>query len=105
MAYIRRGTTPTVALIVDRDISSWPTVVVSIRNGCAVSTYAKEQLEFAPSPEGDGVVIRLPLSQDDTLSLGGSCQFQVRAVDADGTAVSTCIVSARVAETINEEVL
>lgn len=107
MPAIRQGTTPTVALIVHADIADWPTVVVSIENGGIVSDYTGDELtlETIELDDEPATLIKLALSQEETLRLEGRARIQVRAVDGDDVAVATCIKSARVFESINQGVI
>lgn len=100
---IRRGTSPVMALLVGEDVSEFPIVMVSVVSSGNELDFPKERLEF--ETEGGANVIRVPLSQDETLQLDGRCHVQLRCVDAEGRAYATAIRSADVANVINQEVL
>lgn len=90
------------ALVVNADLSEFADVRAYAR-GDELWTFGPEDME---SIYEDGrTIIRIALTQEQTLLMSRCAYFQVRAVDADGTAVSTPIVSAQVVGTLSQEVL
>ena len=88
---IRRGTTPTISVAVDTDLSSWPTVILSLYGTGSQLDLGKDRLTVTKSDSG--CLITATLTQDETLAF---CAFtavrvQVRAKDAAGRAVATDI--------------
>lgn len=103
---IRRGTTPTVALIVHADIVGW-TIVVTLECGNELYDFTDEDIT-AEHFELDGescTLVRVPLTQPETLALQGRCRLQVRAVSQDGLAVASCIRSTRAEAVLNATVI
>lgn len=112
MACIRRGTTPVVSFVLAHDISACPTIQLTAESAGQEYTFDQERLEVIELPDeielpfgGKGCILRVELTQDETLALCSRCRFQVRALTEGGKAISTVVISARVAEAINEEVL
>ena len=85
---MRRGTTPTITLIVDADITSY-SVYVTFQKGAKTITLENERLTMSYA---NGVTtIALTLTQAETLQLtAGVCDVQIRAIK-DGTAIATDI--------------
>ena len=89
MIELTRGTTPTIEVIVDDDVdlsnitATW--LYISQKNKVVVD---KELSDVVMVPEEH--IIRLKLSQDDTLALKkGTAIFQIRIYFPDGLAMAT----------------
>lgn len=112
---IRRGTTPAVALLIDEDLSEWPTVLVSMRGPHGITDFDKERIEFLEAEDMSSQrcccaqlpihIIRIELTQEETLAMRGRVDVQVRAVDDEGHAVASTIKTVRSSDVINQEVL
>lgn len=82
---MKRGTTPTVTLTVDTNITDW-TVHVAFKSSGKVFVFENDRLQMSVE---DGVTtILLTLTQEETLAMYGSADVQVRAIH-DGTAITT----------------
>lgn len=82
---LRRGTTPTIPLTVDYDLTGY-TVYVTFRSGGHEQTFTNERLTIEP---GESTSISVPLTQEETLALDvGNAEIQVRAIK-DGAAIAT----------------
>lgn len=89
-----RGTTPTIPLYVNRDISAWK-MYVTLESACSEITVSNDRLdvEYIPAhdDEPERTNVTFTLTQEETLSLGvGAVEIQIRAIH-DGTAVATGI--------------
>ena len=84
---MKRGTTPTLTLTVDADISDW-TVYASFKANGEVFTFENDRLQM--TAEDDVTTILLTLTQEETLAMRGSAEVQVRAIK-NGTAIATDI--------------
>ncbi len=84
---MKRGTTPTLTLTVDADISDW-TVYASFKSNGEVFTFENDRLQM--TAEDDVTTILLTLTQEETLAMQGSAEVQVRAIK-NGTAIATYI--------------
>ena len=92
---MRRGTTPTLAVTVDADISAY-LVYLTFKNGDALLTKTNDDLTITVD---DGVTtIEAALTQAETLAFKtGATEVQVRAVDSNGDiAIATTIGSVNV---------
>ena len=98
---MRRGTTPTITLTVDADISDW-TLYVTFQSGSNEITLENERLETSYAQQK--TTILCTLTQDETLQLNGVCEVQVRAIKS-GTAVATDIQTVDVGRIILEGVI
>ena len=87
---MRRGTTPTVSLLVtDCDMTDC-TVYVSIKQCDQVGTLTNDDLEI--TVEDGNTYIVFGLTQEQTLSFApGHVNIQVRWIDSDGTALASTI--------------
>lgn len=106
---MRRGTTPTITLTVDKDISDGWTLYATFRSGMRNVTLENDrmtiELEPATETEGDKTLIAVTLTQEETLSLGvGNAEVQVRAIK-DGTAIATDIKTIDVGRIIKDGVI
>lgn len=90
-----RGTTPTIPLHVDTDISDH-TIYVTLENSGNEITLENDRLtvEYVPAHgnQSERTNISFILTQEETLALGmGMVEIQIRAIK-DGVAVATDIV-------------
>lgn len=82
---MRQGTTPTIPLYVDADITEH-TVEVSFKSGNRTLTVGNDRLEMSYE---DGVTtILVTLTQEETLAMRKYVKINVRAIK-DGIAVAT----------------
>lgn len=87
---MKQGTTPTIPLVVDTDLTGW-TVYVTFANGSHKISVDNTRLEIAYDTETESTNIEVPLTQEETLSLPvGYADVQVRAIK-DGIAIATDI--------------
>lgn len=105
---MRRGTTPTITLTVDKDVSTW-TLYATFRSGMHNVTLENDRMtvELEPATETEEVktLITLTLTQEETLALGvGNAEVQVRAIK-DGTAIATDIKNIDVGRIIKDGVI
>lgn len=99
---MKRGTTPTLTLTVDADISDW-TKYVTFRANCRIVTIEDDRLEATYAD--NMTTITLTLTQEETLALNvGACEVQVRAIK-NGTAVATDIAKVDVGRILKEGVI
>lgn len=91
---MRRGTTPTVAIHVDADLTAW-TLYVTFRAGQATLTVTSADDAMTVESDGDGGTnVKFKLTQAQTLGFknGETVQVQMRAVSESGdTAIATDI--------------
>ena len=105
---MRRGTTPTITLTVDADLTGW-TVYATFKSGGKQLTFENDRMEMTYTPGSQGATgktaIEITLTQQETLSLGvGNAEVQVRAIH-DGTAIATDIQAVDVGRIIKEGVI
>jgi len=105
---LRRGTTPTITLTVDKDVSTW-TLYATFRSGMHNVTLENDRMtvELEPKTETEEAktLITVTLTQEETLSLGvGNAEVQVRAIK-DGTAIATDIKNIDVGRIIKDGVI
>lgn len=105
---MRRGTTPTITLTVDTDLTDW-TIYATFKNSGTILTFENDRMdvEYVPANQDapGKTVITLTLTQEETLALGiGSAEVQVRAIH-DGTAIATDIQTVGVGRIIKEGVI
>lgn len=105
---MRRGTTPTITLTVDKDVSTW-TLYATFRSGMHNVTLENDrmtvELEPATETEEAKTLITVTLTQEETLSLGvGNAEVQVRAIK-DGIAIATDIKNIDVGRIIKDGVI
>lgn len=87
---MKQGTTPTIPLTVDTDLTDW-TVYVTFANGSHEVTVDNTRLEIEYDSENEQTDIEVALTQEETLSLPvGYADVQVRAIK-DGIAIATDI--------------
>lgn len=99
---MRRGTTPTITLTVDADVSDW-TLYVSMSNGGSIVTFEDDRL--TKTLDGPQTIIELTLTQEETLAFStGSLEVQIRAIK-DGVAVATAIGNLDVDRIIKDGVI
>ena len=102
---IRRGTTPTISVAVDTDLSSWPTVILSLYGTGSQLDLGKDRLTITKSDSG--CLITATLTQDETLAMaeGSVLEAQLRAKDGSGKAIATNIADIAVANVIKDGVI
>ena len=98
---MKRGTTPTLTLTVDADISDW-TVYASFKTNGEVFTFENDRLQM--TAEDDVTTILLTLTQEETLAMQGSAEVQVRAIK-NGTAIATDIQRVDVGRILKDGVI
>ena len=86
---MRRGTTPAIALNVNKDLTGW-TVQVAIRSGKKILTLENDRLTMTYA--NGKTHIEFTLTQEETLGLSaGRAAVQVRAVNSHGVACASDI--------------
>lgn len=105
---MRRGTTPTITLTVDKDVHDW-TLYATFRSGMHNVTLENDRMTVELEPETETeeakTLITVTLTQEETLSLGvGNAEVQVRAIK-DGTAIATDIKNIDVGRIIKDGVI
>ncbi len=105
---MRRGTTPTITLTVDKDVSTW-TLYATFRSGMHNVTLENDRMTVELEPETETeeakTLITVTLTQEETLSLGvGNAEVQVRAIK-DGTAIATDIQRVDVGRILKDGVI
>lgn len=85
---MRRGTTPTLTFTPTIDVSGFARVVLTIVGSDRTLDIEKERMTF-----GEGNSFTVTLTQDETLTLGGGCEAQLRVASSDGMARASEIVS------------
>lgn len=98
-----RGTTPTVSISVDENLEGWE-VYVTFQHANGNITKTGDGLAIQC---GDVSVVSVPLSQEDTLAFpeGHTVKVQMRAVNAEGTAIATEVGRFRADEVLLESVI
>lgn len=95
---MRRGTTPTITIQTDIDLTEY-SVWVTFEQGTV-------QKDFIPTKSADGKELEVTLTQEDTLAFSkGDVKIQIRAVDEGGTAIASNIMTAKVNELLKEGVI
>ena len=91
---MRRGTTPTLTVTVDADLSGL-NLYLTFKNGSTLLTKTNDDMSIEyEGGQHPSTTITVILSQQDTLSFksGSVCEVQIRAVDDSGyPAVATTI--------------
>lgn len=95
---MRRGTTPTLRVTVDADLTGMSLYLALKAGGRALVVKRNADMDIEVDGEGDdaATVITVKLSQSDTLGMksGDKCEVQLRAVtDGGETALATNIGS------------
>ena len=86
---MKRGTTPTITMTVDMDLTTW-TVYISIHS-TKNNTITFDDNRLTKSYANETTTMTLTLTQQETLALGvGIADIQLRAIK-DGTAVASSI--------------
>lgn len=99
---MRRGTTPTITLTVDADISDW-TRYVTLKKGNKILTLENDRQEA--SYANGKTTILVTLTQQETLDfMTGYVDVQVRAIK-DGTAIATDIKKLDIGAILKEGVI
>ena len=103
---MRRGTTPTLTLYVDADITAWE-VYATINNGGNQLTFEDDRMTKTLEVGEESVVtkIEITLTQAETLGFTvGNAEVQIRAYN-DGAAVATDIRTFEVARILLDGVI
>ena len=103
---MRRGTTPTLRVTVDADITEMD-VYLALRAGRVLIVKETDALDMSLGEDGKTTVL-CPLTQADTLKMaaGTNCEVQVRAIEGDGAvAIATTIGSVPVERILQDGVL
>ena len=106
---MRRGTTPTIRITVDSDISEL-SIHLALKCGRMLLEKKGADLDVSTDSTGQAVktIVECPLSQADTLgmSAGQKCEVQIRAIGANGAvALATNIGSIPVDRILQDGVL
>ena len=102
---MRRGTTPTVAMSCDVDLTGWNVYLTFAQEWHVLTVTDVHVTPVQEDGKVVGCVVSAVLSQDDTLGFrAGDMQVQVRACK-DGMAIASQIVRADVKDVIFEEVI
>lgn len=96
---MKRGTTPTLSFTTDTDLTSYERVILTFK--CRGKTIDIEGERLSITPEG----ISLTLTQEETLTFIGTTNAQVRAVNAQGTAVASDICTVDFGPILKEGVI
>ncbi len=93
---MRRGTTPTLTIQTDMDLSEFK-VYVTLSQGAV-------QKDFVPSVSEKEVTIEL--TQEDTLAFEkGNAKLQIRAVDEGGHAIASNVMTVNITEILKEGII
>lgn len=86
---MRRGTTPTITITTDVDLTPYGTVILTIRDsGGRQIDIEREDLQITQTE------VKTVLTQQQTLGMApGGVQLQIRAVNADGVAIASNIMN------------
>ena len=101
---MKRGTTPTITMTVDADLTDW-TVYTSIRGKCKCGVVTFDDSRLTKAYDGELTTMMLTLTQEETLALDvGMVEFQLRAIK-DGTAIATTIEKVPVGQILQDGVI
>jgi len=99
---MRRGTTPTITVEVDKNLSGWK-CYVTIKGAARLLTISGDRLSMDVS--GNKTTIAFTLTQQETLSfVTGTAKIQLRAI-MNGTAIATDIQTIEVHQVLQEVVI
>lgn len=105
---MRRGTTPTIVVTVDGDISQMD-IYLTFKCGRRELTKTGADLTVTTEQHGQLTSTRIEtkLSQADTLGMqaGQDCEVQIRACSGEGTAIATTIGSIDVDRVLKDGVI
>lgn len=102
---MRRGTTPTITVTVDKDISD---MVIHLAFKTDNKLLVKKNDDLEISSTDDKTILVCKLTQEETLSMraGKTCEVQLRAVLHNGdTAIATTIGTIPVARILEDGVI
>ena len=101
---MKRGTTPTITMTADADLTNW-TVYTSIRGKCKHGVVTFDDSRLTKTYDGEITTMTLTLTQEETLALDvGMVEFQLRAIK-DGTAIATTIEKVPVGRILQDGVI
>ena len=103
---MRRGTTPTVTVEVDKDIT-YLNVHLSFAQGDVLIVKESENGDLEMAYDGSKTTVTATLTQEDTLAFGdGVCEVQIRGFTEGGVqAMATGIATEQVKRILEEGVL
>lgn len=105
---MRRGTTPTIPLTVDVDISDGWTIYATFRSGSHEVEFTNDRMTIELEPETETeqakTLINVTLTQEETLAMHGSAEVQIRAIK-DGDAIATDVQRVDVGRILKEGVI
>lgn len=105
---MRRGTTPTLRVTVDADITEYKLYLALKTRGKLIVKSDELEVSTEEGDKGTVTVIICRLTQEDTLAMqaGQKCEVQIRAVDKGGaTALASNIDSIPVERILQDGVL
>lgn len=95
---MRRGTTPTITITTDTNLTGYPTVILTIRDH---STGGLDLQKSALSITATSVTVTL--TQEQTLGFAaGDLRFQIRAVDSTGNAIASNYMYSRLDDVLKD---
>ena len=105
---MRRGTTPTIVVTVDGDITQMD-IYLTFKCGRRELTKTGADLDVSTESHDQATWTRIEckLTQDDTLDMqaGQKCEVQVRACSGEGTAIATTIGSVPIDRILKDGVI
>ena len=102
---VRRGTTPTLALLVKHHDLSGCAIFVTVRQKSNISTKTGDDIMMAYEEE-EGTMLTVTLTQEETLALGeGTANVQVRWINSEGVAKATNVEMLDIKKILLEEVI
>lgn len=103
---MRRGSTPSVTLIIPGIDLTDATVRVAVSQGSALMVKTGSQVTVAYDSTTEKTTLTVPYSQQDTLSFTpGRAQVQVRWIFSDGSADGTNIKSVMITPVLEDGVI
>lgn len=103
---IYRGTTPSITLNITgvdlSDASVWPTVIVTVENGCRTFDVNRDKLTIEKADTGCNVTFELAQAQTLLMRKLQKTLVQIRAKDADGHAIASEIASVTVEDIVKD---
>ena len=103
---MRRGSTPSVTLIIPGIDLTTATVHVAVAQGCALMIKTGDQVTVEYDADDEQSVLTVPYSQQDTLSFTpGRAQVQVRWIYSDGRADGTAITTVLITPVLEDGVI
>lgn len=99
---MRRATTPTIEISVDQNLTGcWYRVALSQKGGTIIIKTDKD-CELSD----DGTVIKVPLTQEETLSFNTRARIRIQVrFGNNGNVAATDIATFRIGEILDEEIV